>query len=142
MNCKNCGAVLSPNSTICSMCGAPVGNEMTTNETNLKQDVLELVPNESEVVKSSNEVPNVAPVQEPVVELPVQNETPIVEINESMVKAPVQNIDSNVDKVPTLENTNVEINKKKSDTLFYVVLGVLSFAIVAAVVYLLFFSNK
>lgn len=149
MNCKNCGAVLSPNSTICSMCGAPVGNEMTTNETNLKQDVLELVPNESEVVKSSNEVPNVAPVQEPVVELPVQNETPIVEINEPMVKAPVQNIDSNVDKVPTLENTNVEnninnveINKKKSDTLFYVVLGVLSFAIVAAVVYLLFFSNK
>jgi hypothetical protein len=115
---------------------------MTTNETNLKQDVLELVPNESEVVKSSNEVPNVAPVQEPVVELPVQNETPIVEINEPMVKAPVQNIDSNVDKVPTLENTNVEINKKKSDTLFYVVLGVLSFAIVAAVVYLLFFSNK
>ena len=101
------------------------------------------------IVKSSNEVPNVAPVQEPVVELPVQNETPIVKINEPMVKAPVQNIDSNVDKVPTLENTNVEnninnveINKKKSDTLFYVVLGVLSFAIVAAVVYLLFFSNK
>lgn len=136
MNCKNCGAVLSPNSTICSMCGTPVKNEMPTNEDNIKQDVLEIIPNESEVTV----VPSAEPVQQPAVEVPV--ETPIVEINESIVQPPVQNINNNNPVVENNSINNVEVAKKENNTLFYIILAVLSIAIVGLVIYLLFFANK
>lgn len=136
MNCKNCGAVLSPNSTICSMCGTPVKNEMPTNEDNIKQDVLEIIPNESEVTVA----PSAEPVQQPAVEVPV--ETPIVEINESIVQPPVQNINNNNPVVENNSINNVEVAKKENNTLFYIILAVLSIAIVGSVIYLLFFANK
>lgn len=136
MNCKNCGAVLSPNSTICSMCGTPVKNEMPTNEDNIKQDVLEIIPNESEVTVA----PSAEPVQQPAVEVPV--ETPIVEINEPIVQPPVQNISNNNPVVENNSINNVEVAKKENNTLFYIILAVLSIAIVGSVIYLLFFANK
>lgn len=136
MNCKNCGAVLSPNSTICSMCGTPVKNEMPTNEDNIKQDVLDIIPNESEATVA----PSAEPVQKPAVEVPV--ETPIVEINESIVQPPVQNISNNNPVVENNSINNVEVAKKENNTLFYIILAVLSIAIVGSVIYLLFFANK
>ena len=136
MNCKNCGAVLSPNSTICSMCGTPVKNEMPTNEDNIKQDVLDIIPNESEATVA----PSAEPVQKPAVEVPV--ETPIVEINESIVQPPVQNINNNNPVVENNSINNVEVAKKENNTLFYIILAVLSIAIVGSVIYLLFFANK
>lgn len=146
MNCKNCGAVLSPNSTICSMCGTPVEKSVLNNENNQEQDVLELIPNESEVTNvSSVEPPVESSNNQPTVELPVQNETPvetpIVEIVEPAVQTPVQNIDNK----PVVENNvvnNVEVTKKDNDKLFYIILAILSVAIVGSVVYLLFFANK
>jgi len=116
MNCKKCGAVLSPNSTICSMCGCEVSEGQVIPESNIENDVLNI--NQSQIIEISNN----------------QENSQVVKTEQ----APIQNIDDNIQNV-----NNVKISfKKNNDTLFYLIIGILSFLIVGAVIYLLFFANK
>ena len=151
MNCPKCGNLLEQGVKVCGICGVVIDSEVN-------EPVVEIIPNPSMEVNQ----PKVEVISNENVETtPVSSEEPVINIPSEEVKVENVSLTSETDNIPTIQdiqepivqqpientNQNVEINnqpleKKSNDTLFYIIVGVLSFLIVAAVVYILFFSNK
>ena len=127
MNCPKCGSVLSPNSSICNVCGMELENPDTVNPT---QNI--------EKPEVTIENTNQNPLQ--TVEV-TQQESPVVEPatvpEQVVIQEPTEQVQEN-----NVVVEEVQKPQQKNDTLFYTILGVVSVLIVVTVVYLLFFANR
>lgn len=156
MNCKKCGNVLAPGSTICSVCGTPVNDMQSMNVNSVPEvqgaPVQPITEPEVPVNPVPVSAPPVEPIPAPISVEPTSPVSPTPVTAESQVNLePVQpdllmnNAMLNVEPMGQTPNMNPNMEgapePKKSNGAIYAIIGVLLVAIIGVGVYFLFFAG-